>query len=50
MEEETIIRALQGKLKEDMDTPENVHYNAGIIDTIEEVKKQYLLQTLKQTK
>ena len=48
MEEETIIRALQGKLKEDMDTPENVHYNAGIIDTIEEVKKQYLLQTQKK--
>jgi hypothetical protein len=30
MKEETIISALQSKLKEDMDTPENVHYNAGI--------------------
>jgi hypothetical protein len=49
MKEETIISALQSKLKEDMDTPENVHYNEGIIDAIEEVKKQYLLQKLKKT-
>jgi hypothetical protein len=48
MQEETIIQALQRKLKEDMETPEQVHYNAGIIDAIEEVKKQYLLQKLKQ--
>jgi hypothetical protein len=47
MDEQTIIQALQGKLKEDMDTPEDVHYNEGIIDAIEEVKKQYLLQKLK---
>jgi hypothetical protein len=49
MKEETLIQALQKKLKEDMETPENVYYNAGIIDAIEEVKKQYLLQKLKQT-
>ena len=49
MEEETIIRALQGKLKEDMDIPEDVYYNAGIIDAIEEVKRQYLLQKPKKT-
>jgi hypothetical protein len=48
MQEETIISALQSKLKDDMDTLENVHYNAGIIDAIEEVKKQYLLQTQKK--
>ena len=49
MKEETIISALQSKLKEDMDSPENVHYNAGIIDAIEEVKRQYLLQKPKKT-
>jgi hypothetical protein len=49
MKEETIILALQNKLKEDMDIPENVHYNEGIIDAIEEVKKQYLLHKLQQT-
>jgi hypothetical protein len=48
MDEETLIHALQSKLKEDMDTPENVHYNEGIIDAIEEVKKQYLLQKPKK--
>jgi hypothetical protein len=49
MKEETIIHALQSKFKEDMETPENVHYNEGIIDAIEEVKKQYRLQKLQQT-
>jgi hypothetical protein len=49
MDEETMIRALQSKLRENMDTPENVHYNEGIIDAIEEVKKQYLLQKPKKT-
>jgi hypothetical protein len=44
MKEETIIQALQNKLKEDMDTPENVYFNDGIITAIEEVKKQYLLK------
>jgi hypothetical protein len=48
MDEETMIRALQSKLRENMDTPENVHYNEGIIDAIEEVKKQYLLQKSKK--
>jgi hypothetical protein len=49
MEEATIISALQGKLKEDMDSPENVHFNDGIITAIEEVKKQYLLQKVKKS-
>jgi hypothetical protein len=49
MEEATIISALQGKLKEDMDSPENVHFNDGIITAIKEVKKQYLLQKLKRS-
>ena len=48
MQEETIISALQSKLKEDMDIPENVHYNEGIIDAIAEVEKQFQLQTVKQ--
>lgn len=48
MNEETIIRALQSKVTEDMDTSENMHYNAGIIDAIEEVKKQYSLETLEK--
>jgi len=48
MQEETIIQALESKLKEDMDIPENVHFNDGIITAIEEVKRQYLLQKLKQ--
>jgi hypothetical protein len=38
MKEETIIQALQSKLKEDMETPENVHFNDGIITAIEEVR------------
>jgi hypothetical protein len=50
MKEETIISALQSKLREDMESPENVHYNEGIIDAIEEVKKQYLLQQPKLMK
>jgi hypothetical protein len=49
MQETTIIQVLQGKLRENMDTPENVHYNEGIIDAIEEVKKQYLLQKQKES-
>jgi hypothetical protein len=49
MKEATIIRTLQSKIKEkDMDIPENVHFNDGIITTIEEVKKQYLLEKLKR--
>jgi hypothetical protein len=40
---------LQSKIKEkDMDIPENVHFNEGIITAIEEVKKQYLLEKLKR--
>jgi hypothetical protein len=48
MQEETIIQALQRKLKEDMDTPEEVYFNEGIIAAIEEVKRQYLLQKQQQ--
>jgi hypothetical protein len=49
MKEATIIRALQSKIEEkDMDIPENVHFNDGIITAIEEVKKQYLLEKLKR--
>ena len=49
MKAKTIITALQSKIKEkDMDIPENVHFNDGIITAIEEVKKQYLLERLKR--
>ncbi len=44
MDQVTLITALQNKLREDMETKENVHYNEGIIDAIEEVKKQYVLE------
>jgi hypothetical protein len=49
MQEETIISALQSKLREDMETKENVHYNEGIIDAIEVVEKQYALEQAKQS-
>jgi hypothetical protein len=42
MDKETLILALQQKLKEDMDTPENVHYNEGIIDAIQVIEKHFL--------
>jgi hypothetical protein len=48
MDKDTLILALQKKIKEDMEIPENVHYNAGIIDSIEEVKHQYRLEELKK--
>jgi hypothetical protein len=48
MKQATIIQALQSKLKEDMDSPENAHFNDGIVTAIEEVKRQYLLQKLKR--
>jgi hypothetical protein len=49
MKQETIISALQNKIKEkDVDIPETVHFNDGIITAIEEVKKQYLLEKLKR--
>jgi hypothetical protein len=47
MNKDTLTTALQSKLREDMTLPENVHYNEGIIDAIEEVEKQYLLEKLK---
>ena len=47
MDKDTLILALQMKLKEDMDIPENVQYNEGIIDAIEVVENQYLLQNRK---
>ena len=49
MDQVTLITALQSKLREDMETTENVHYNEGIIDAIEEVKRQYALEKPKQT-
>jgi hypothetical protein len=49
MDNQTLILALQKKLKEDMDTPENVYYNEGIIDTIKEIEKQSLRHERKQT-
>jgi hypothetical protein len=48
MEKQTLILALQKKLKEDMDIPENVHFNDGIITAIEEVNKQYLIEAQKK--
>jgi hypothetical protein len=45
MKEEMIISALQSKIKEkDMDIPETVHFNDGMITAIEEVKRQYRLE------
>jgi hypothetical protein len=49
MDQATLITALQSKLREDMQTKENVHYNEGIIDAIEEVKKQYALEQAKES-
>ena len=49
MDQATIITALQSKLKEDMTIPENVHYNEGIIDAIEEVEKQCALEKVKKS-
>jgi hypothetical protein len=49
MDQVTLITALQSKIKEkDMDIPENVHFNDGMITAIEEVKRQYLLEQLKR--
>jgi hypothetical protein len=52
MDKQTLILALQKKIKEtDMDIPENVHFNDGIITAINVVKLQYRLEELKkQTK
>ena len=48
MDKDTLILALQMKLKEDMDIPENVQYNEGIIDAIAVGENQYQRQKLKQ--
>ena len=48
MDQATLITALQSKLREDMETTENVHYNEGIIAAIEEVKRQYRLEAHKK--
>jgi hypothetical protein len=49
MKQETLITALQSKIKEtDMDIPETVHFNDGMITAIEEVKRQYLLEKLER--
>ncbi len=50
MDKDTLILALQQKLREDMIIPENVHYNEGIIDAIEVVENQYRLRQVKQAK
>jgi hypothetical protein len=49
MDKDILIQALQSKLREDMDTPANVHYNEGIIDAIEVVEKYYASNKPKQT-
>jgi hypothetical protein len=46
MDQDAVILALQQKLREDMDTPENVHYNEGIIDAIAEIEKHSLYLSL----
>ena len=48
MDQATLIIALQGKLRETMESPEDVHYNEGIIAAIEEVKRQYRLEAHKK--
>jgi hypothetical protein len=49
MKEEMIISALQSKIKEkDMDIPETVHFNDGMITAIEEVKRQYRLEQIER--
>jgi len=48
MDKDTLILALQKKLREDMDTPDNVNYNEGIIDAIAEIEKHCLPQKHKQ--
>ena len=52
IDKQTLILALQKKIKEtDMDIPENVHFNDGIITAINVVKLQYRLEERKkQTK
>jgi hypothetical protein len=47
MDKDTLIQALQSKLREDMETPANVQYNEGIIAAIEEIEKQYALEKTK---
>jgi hypothetical protein len=46
MDKDTLIQALQSKLREHMENPENVQYNEGIIDAIEVVEKLYRLYTV----
>jgi hypothetical protein len=40
MDKETLIQAFRSLLKEDMDTTEDVFYNAGVIDCIKKVEEQ----------
>jgi predicted house-cleaning noncanonical NTP pyrophosphatase (MazG superfamily) len=49
VDKDTLIQALQSKLREDMESPENVQYNEGIIDAIEVVEKLAALYKPKQT-
>jgi hypothetical protein len=48
MDKETVMQVLRQKLKEDMDLPENVHYNEGIIDAIQEIEKLDALHKLQK--
>jgi predicted house-cleaning noncanonical NTP pyrophosphatase (MazG superfamily) len=49
VDKDTLIQALHSKLREDMESPENVQYNEGIIDAIEVVEKLAALYKPKQT-
>jgi hypothetical protein len=40
MDKDTLIQVFRKLLKEDMDTPEDVFYNAGVIDCIKKVEEQ----------
>ena len=49
VDKDTLIQALQSKLREDMESPENVQYSEGIIDAIEVVEKLAAQYKPKQT-
>ena len=49
MDKNEIINALRNKLKEDMDTDQNVGYNEGIIEAINVVETLYQKQNPKKT-
>lgn len=49
MDKDEIIKALRGKLKENMDTDQNVGFNEGIIEAINVVETLSLKQNPKKT-